>query len=178
MRFRLSAEGLRAEFTIENQDKLTLPFGLGVHPYFAILGAGEQTFVRVEAEKKMEATADLLPTGVLLSLDGAPFDLRQPRPLSELALDDVYWGMKPGKAAGYEARDVGVKLDLRASDDFTHMVVYTPKGRPFFCLENQTSSTDAHNLHARGLEAESHLLVVQPGGRWTGWVEFRPSRRP
>lgn len=176
VRFRLSADALRAEFEIENQDKVSLPFGLGVHPYFAVLGAREQTFVQVEAEKKMEATSDLLPTGVLLPLDGAPFDLRRPRPLSELSLDDVYWGMKPGKAAGYEARDVGVKVDLAASEDFTHMVVYTPKGRPFFCLENQTSSTDAHNLHARGLKTESHLLVIPAGGNWTGWVQFRPSK--
>jgi len=176
VRYRLSAKGLRAEFTVANHDKVNLPFGLGIHPYFALLGAREQTLVRVQAEKKMEATQDLLPTGSLLPLDGAPFDLRQPRPLSELALDDVYWGMKPGKAAGYEARDVGIKLDLQASEDFTHMVVYTPQGRPFFCLENQTCSTDAHNLHARGLTAESHLLVVPAGGSWTGWIELQPSR--
>ncbi len=178
VRYRLSAKGLRADFTVANHDKLNLPFGLGIHPYFAVLGAREKTFVQVQAEKKMEATPDLLPTGSLQSLDGAPFDLRQPRPLSELALDDVYWGMKPGKAAGYEARDVGIKMDLLASEDFTHMVVYTPQGRPFFCLENQTCSTDAHNLHARGLTTESHLLIVPPGGSWTGWVELRPSRLP
>ena len=174
LRYSLTASGLRADVRIKNRDSARLPFGFALHPYFRLLGAREETFLQVPAEKKMEATPDLLPTGKLLALDGAPFDLRQPRKLSELALDDVFLGMSSAKTAGYEARDAGLALTLQASDDFTHVVVYTPKDRPFFCIENQTCSTDAHNLYARGLKEESHLLVIEPGGDWTGWVEFRP----
>jgi aldose 1-epimerase len=174
LRYRLSATGLRADATVENRDTQRLPFGFALHPYFRLLGARDETYLQVPAEKKMEATADLLPTGTLLSLDGAPFDLRQPRKLSELALDDVFLGMNSTKVAGFEARDIGLSLTLRASDDFTHIVVFTPPGRPFFCIENQTCSTDAHNLYSRGLKTESHLLVVEPGAAWTGWVEFHP----
>ena len=36
------------------------------------------------------------------------------------------------------------KLTLFADDFFTHSVVFTPTGRPFFCIENQSCSTDAH----------------------------------
>jgi aldose 1-epimerase len=176
--YRLTAGGITGEFAIENHDSRALPFGVALHPYFRILGSRDQTFLRVPAKKKMEATADLLPTGKLLSLDGAPFDLRAFRPLSELNLDDVFWGMEQDQPAGYEARDAGIKVDLPASPDFTHMVVYTPGERPFFCLENQTCSTDAHNLHAHGLVAESHLLVIQPGGSWSGRIEIRPSWLP
>jgi len=173
--YRLSATGLRMVFAVENRDTARLPFGFAFHPYFRILGAREQTVIWVPAERKMEATPDLLPTGVLQKLDGAPFDLRQPRSLSELALDDVYWGMSAARPAGYEARDAGIRVSLPASEHFTHMVVYTPPGKPFFCLENQTCSTDAHNLHAKGLTDEAHLLVVEPGSRISGWVEILPS---
>jgi aldose 1-epimerase len=172
--YRLGARGTTAQFAVINHDKERLPFGIGLHPYFRILGLRELTFVQVPAEKKMEATPDLLPTGRLQPLEGAPYDLRHPRALSELSLDDVFWGMRPERPAGYEARDAGLRVSLPASPDFTHMVVYTPEGRPYVCLENQTCSTDAHNLHARGLAAESNLLVVEPGGTWSGWVEFRP----
>jgi aldose 1-epimerase len=173
--YRLRAQGLIAEFAVLNHDAAKLPFGVALHPYFKVLGNREHTFLHVPAERKMEATPDLLPTGILLPLDGEPFDLRRPRPLSELFLDDVFWGMRPDRPAGYEVRDMGVRVTLPASADFTHMVVYTPAERPFFCLENQTCSTDAHNLYARGLPVESSLLIVEPGGSWTGWVEFRPS---
>jgi aldose 1-epimerase len=53
------------------------------------------------------------------------------------------------------------------------MVVYTPAGQPFFCMESQTCSTDAHNLHARGLEEEAHILVTPPGGAASGRIFFR-----
>jgi aldose 1-epimerase len=98
------------------------------------------------------------------------------RPLSDLALDDVFWGMTPDAPPGYRSEDAGIRVDLPASEHFTHMVIYTPKGQPFFCMENQTCSTDAHNLHAKGLIRESHLLVVDPGQSMTGRVQFRPSR--
>jgi aldose 1-epimerase len=173
--YRLSSRAVRIRFTVDNRDDRKLPFGFALHPYFRVLGPRDQTFLRVPAQSRMEATPDLLPTGTLQPLEGAPFDLRRPRPLSELALDDVYWGVKPEEAPGYEARDTGVRVDLPASEHFTHMVVYTPKGRPFFCMENQTCSTDAHNLHSRGLAKEAHLLVVEPGQSMSGWVEFRPS---
>ncbi len=172
--YRLSARAVRISFTVENRDSRRLPFGFALHPYFRILGARDQTFLQVPAQARMEATPDLLPTGALLPLEGAPFDLRRPRPLSELALDDVFWGVKPDEAPCYEARDAGVRVELPASEHFTHMVVYTPKGRPFFCMENQTCSTDAHNLHARGLVKEAHLLIAEPGRSVSGWVEFRP----
>jgi aldose 1-epimerase len=173
--YALTARGVRVRFTVANRDTQKLPFGFALHPYFRISGAREKTVLRVPALKKMEATPDLLPTGRLLDLDGAPFDLREGRALSDLALDDVYWGLTPDRVPGYVASDTGLRVDLPASGHFTHMVVYTPKGQPFFCMENQTCSTDAHNLHAQGLPAESHLLVVEPGASMSGWVEIRPA---
>jgi aldose 1-epimerase len=61
---------------------------------------------------------------------------------------------------------------LSGSAAFTHLVVFTPPDRPFFCIENQTSSTDAHNLWADGKREESHLLVVPPGKASSGHVDW------
>ncbi|GAG43851.1 unnamed protein product, partial [marine sediment metagenome] len=57
------------------------------------------------------------------------------------------------------------------SDLFTHSVVYTQQ-TGHFCLENQTCSTDAHNLHARGLRKEAHLTILRPGESLTAWIEI------
>ena len=58
------------------------------------------------------------------------------------------------------------------------MVVYTPPGRPFFCMENQTCSTDAHNLYSKGLEKEAHLLIAGQGKKVSGWVYVKVERIP
>jgi aldose 1-epimerase len=51
-------------------------------------------------------------------------------------------------------------------------VLYTPRGERYFCLENQTCSTDAHNLFDRGFEGESGLKSVAPDGVHDGSVSY------
>jgi len=170
--YRLEPQAIKLTFLVENLDQKRLPFGLAIHPWFQILGSRAETFVHVPAQKHMEAQA-LLPTGKLTALEGSPYDLRVPRSLENLDLDDVYWGMTPAHSAGYECRDQGVKVSLAASRDFTHMVVYTPKKESYFCMENQTCSTDAHNLFAKGLEKEAHLLIADPGKPISSWIQIK-----
>jgi aldose 1-epimerase len=122
----------------------------------------------------MEAV-NLMPTGKLEDLEGKPYDITSLTPVPELVLDDVYWGMTPDKPAWIEYRDAGIKVELAASREFTHMVVYIQPQNNFFCVENQTCSTDAHNLYAQGLVEESHLLLVPPRGVGEGWIHYRIS---
>lgn len=173
--YHLTSRGVRFEFTVENRDERHLPFGFGLHPWFRILGTRAKTWLQVPAPKHMEAV-DLIPTGRLMDLEGSPLDLRTPVSLQALDLDDVYWGMTPNRSAGYEARDRKIKVSLTGSAEFTHMVVYTPAGKPYFCMENQTCSTDAHNLSNRGFEREAHLLIAEKGKPVTGWVQVELSR--
>ena len=51
-------------------------------------------------------------------------------------------------------------------------MVFTPSGKPIFCMENQTCSTDAHNLYNRGLVDESSLIVLGSGEKHAGWITF------
>jgi aldose 1-epimerase len=161
---------------VANPAPKRLPFGFAFHPWFQILGTRAATYLRVPAQKHMEAEG-LLPTGRLVDLAGTPYDLREPVSLEVLKLDDVYWGLTPERVPGYEARDKGIKVSLGGSPEFTHMVVYTPPGKSFFCMENQTCSTDAHNLYAKGLEREAHLLIAEKGKKVSGWVYVRVERK-
>lgn len=170
--YTLRPDAVRFDFAVYNEDEAQrLPFGLAIHPYFAIIGAREQVRIQSPARYWMEAV-DLLPTGRLLTLDDGPVDLRQPTALSALALDDVFYGLssRTPQAIYYDA--IGTQLLLMASDLFTHTVIYTPPGRPFFCIENQSCSTDAHNLYARGLQRAAHLTILDPGQACAAWIEF------
>ena len=164
-------------YTVDNTaGAKAIPFGLCFHPWFLYLGERRHTYLQVPASHVFEVSdptpTGLLPTGKLLELKGHAHDLTEPRSLQDFVIDDVFFGMVPERTAVIDYRDVKLKLSLPATADFTHMVVYTPN-EPWFCVENQTCSTDAHNLHARGLTKESHLLIVPPGKTMSGTAEFK-----
>jgi aldose 1-epimerase len=174
--FTLSRSGLRIAYAVANRSRQRFPFGFGLHPWFRVPGERRDVFLHIPAAKRMEAEARL-PTGKLIPVKDTPFDLRRPTSLENLDLDDVYFGASAAAAPGFEWRDRGIRVSLGASRAFTHVVVYTPPGRPTFCIENQTSSTDAHNLHARGLTREAHLAVVAPGRTARGQVDWKITRK-
>jgi aldose 1-epimerase len=169
--YSLDEKGILVSYTLQNRDKERLPFGFGLHPYFNYIGPRDEVYVTVPSEGYMEEE-NLVPTGGIGKLDGNFRDLRQTGKVSALVLDDVYTGMKPDKPATIEYRQSGIRLTLAASPEFTHMIVYDQPQNPFFCVENLTSSPDAHNLYARGFASESHLIVVPPGGESKGWVRY------
>lgn len=168
----VSDGAVRFTYTVDNAggDK-PVPFGMAYHPWFLYQGERSETFLTVPATHWMEAE-ELLPTGKLVELSATKYDARQPRSLGGFVIDDVYFGMTPEKPAVIDFRDKKLKITLSSSEAFTHLVVYTPK-EPWFCVENQTCSTDAHNLVNRGLKKEAHLLIVEPGRTHTGFAEFR-----
>ena len=175
--YTLSRSGLRISYRVDNLDSSRLPFGFGLHPYFRIPGARADVRIKVPIDDRME-TAELLPTGALVPVKGTPYDLRRPIALDGLSLDDVYFGLAPGRAAWFELREQGLRLELSGSREFTHVVVYTPADRAFFCIENQTSSTDAHNLWTQGKKKVSHLLIVPPKKSARGHVDWTIRRIP
>jgi aldose 1-epimerase len=170
--FTLTAHGIRVEYALENEGAEELPFGFGLHPYFTKLDGEGQTFVSLPAAAVMEATPDLLPTGRLVEVAGTALDLRMPVAVGKLDLDHVFTRGEPGRNARVEYRASGIAIDLEATADFSHLVLYTPRGERFFCLENQTCSTDAHNLHARGFAEASGLKTVTPGAVRRGSVTY------
>ncbi len=170
--YRVTPRAVHMDFRVHNQDKQhRLPFGLAIHPFFAIHGPRESVTIQVPATHWMEAE-DLMPTGRLVDIAQGPADLRQPTPLSELDLDDVFYGLARSRPQVIRYESLGKALTLTADDFFTHSVVYTPAGQPFFCLENQSCSTDAHNLYAQGLQEAAHLTILEPGETLAASITF------
>ena len=173
--YTLRPGAIRFDFTVCNEDERhSLPLGLAIHPYFRIIGPRESVRLEVPAKKWMEAV-DLLPTGKLVDLRDGPADLRAPTSLRHLDLDDVFWGIEANKPHLIYYDQIGKQVTLTASEVFTHSVIYTPRDRPFFCVENQSCSTDAHNLYVRGLAKEAHLIILEPGESLAAWIEIAVS---
>lgn len=165
---RVTPDALEHRYRLRNTGSEPLPFGFGLHPFFRRNGTDVRVAVLADAVMPMDGAN--LPFGRAEPVSGTTFDLRAGAGVDSLRLDHVYTQVSVQPAAVHE----GVFLvENEASPDFGHMVVYTPEGREWYCIENQTCSTDAHNLHAAGFVRESGLQIVPPGDEAGGFVRWR-----
>ena len=104
----------------------------------------------------------------------AMYDLREPVPVDFLKLDHVYTRLNKPALSIVDYKTLAMQLHISATDDFTHVVIFTPQQPPSFCIEYQTCSTDAINLHHQGtaLREAAHLLEVQPGATFSGTLRY------
>jgi aldose 1-epimerase len=160
--YRLKDSALEMTTTARNTGNEEMPAGYGIHPYFRL---PEQGSVQVPARKRWELE-ESLPTGKLLDVE-ASYDLREPKDLGGLSLDDIFTDVIADPDGQTRCRldddrsgtQVVVEFD---SKEFPHVVVYTPPApRRAICIEPNTCPTDAFNLRERGIE--SGVLVLRPG---------------
>ena len=175
--YTLTHNGVTVTYRVQNNGTKDMPFGFALHPYFATLSGKEGTLVRLPATAVMEADDELLPTGRLLNIESimyAMFDLRQPVPVANLKLDHVYTKLQENETAVITYTEQAMRLRISTSGEFKYVVIYMPpqEDEPFLCLEHQTCSTDAVNLHHRGMEELASLLTVSPQESATGVLRY------
>jgi aldose 1-epimerase len=157
--YRLMDSTLRMETVVRNTGEQEMPLGFGIHPYFR---RPEQGAVQVPARKRWELV-DSLPTGRVLDVEGA-YDLRSPRDVTNLALDDILTDLIPSPGGSVRCILEDQKANLQTvvefeARQFPHVVVYTaPAPRQAICIEPNTCPTDAFNLQDRGIE--SNVIVL------------------
>ena len=157
--YALESDGLKIDYEVRNLDRTEFGYGFGLHPLFKNAQA-----IKIPAQSVMEADKDLLPTGKLL-----PANLNQLTPVKNLDLDDVFTDLTGPQLVEFPG---GLKLTISTSPDFTHAVIYTGEKEKYTAVEQQTCSTDAHNLDALGFTKEAHLIRVKPGGIHHGWIKY------
>jgi aldose 1-epimerase len=176
VKYTLDKAGVRFDYEIENREQeQSIPFGIALHPYFSKIDGEDGTVIRAPYKYAYKTTESLIPTGELLAVNGET-DLSNYVAVGTLDLDTVFTGNKDNEPATIKYSKSGVKLTLRSSDDFSHIVIYTPTGKHFFCMENQTCATNAHNLHNQGMGDVSGLKFVKPKSRFGGFIEFVTER--
>ncbi len=170
--YRLGAQTFELEAFARNVGGRAMPAGFGIHPYFDAPAGGN---VSVPASELWELS-DSLPTGRIVPVDDRR-DLRQPRAIAGLALDDLYTGV--ASDADGLARCAILDPGRRTLIEFEprslpEVVVYTPPSRRAICIEPQSCPTDAFNLAARGIDA--HVVRLEPGNaaRWSVAIRSEP----
>ena len=154
-------------YQVDNRGEGELSYGIAIHPYFS--KREQEVKISVPAASVMEMTEEKIPTGKLIPAGETVPDLRTPVRVDGLSLDHVYTDCPAGAYAEIFYKDCKVKLE--ATEEFGHIVVFTPDA-PFFCVENQSCSTDCFNLFAKGYARESGLQAVHAGQKKSGEVRF------
>ncbi len=136
-RFLLTERGLLLSLSLTNLGATPMPAGMGWHPYFP-KGAAQLSADVTEIWKSGD---DMIPERPA-PLDHA-CDLRLPRVVSSLDLDNAF-GIGGGGSL-IDWPNPGLRVRLLAGDELRHLVVYTPAGEDYFCVEPTSHAPDAVN---------------------------------
>lgn len=173
LQFELSKSNIRTVVSVENEGIKVLPFGFALHPYFIKLAGDEGTSITIPADYVMETYEDgFFPTGKKIDVTGTAFDLRESKKLAIMDFDNDFTNLRQGKPAEITYENIPYKIEISASEEFEHLMLYTPKGEKYFCIENQTCAINAHNFHNRGFIKEANLIFVSSKSTYTGYIDY------
>lgn len=164
--YRLDGNRLRIEMTVVNESDMPMPAGLGPHPYFV---RTPKARITAAIEEVWLSDAENLPTELV---PPAPLhDLRAGLVPSRQAIDHVFTGWD--RKAVIDWPEWHARLTMTAEAPLDFLVVYTPPGQDYFCVEPVSNATDAFNGFAAGRQ-DTGTKVLAPGEALAVAAEFHP----
>jgi aldose 1-epimerase len=153
---RIDRARLAISLILGNVDHRAMPAGLGVHPYFC-----KSQDVRLSAPH-----VGLWRDGKIHRDDRFQRD----DPLGETPLDDCFIGWN--RSARLTLPEARRQIAIGASGLAQALVVYSPLGADFVCVEPVTHVNDGINCMADGFDATG-VQVLEPGCSMQLDVDFR-----
>ena len=160
-RFSLSEGVLTIDLGVTNTGPRAMPIGLGLHPYFPRTPRCRLT---AAVEGMWKTDAEVMPTTLIKA------DLSGGLEPEASALDNCFTGFAGEAVIDWPERHA--RLTITADPALSFLVVFTPPGEDFFCVEPVTHSTDAVNL--AGDRGDTGLKILQPGETFAASIRFAP----
>jgi aldose 1-epimerase len=165
--YRLDAgDGLHVAITARNRGSRAAPYGTGSHPYLTVRTPSvDDCELTVPAQSWLPMDDRGIPSGPAATVEGTPYDFREPRAIGTTRLDHALTGLSrdgDGRAWAHLVADGGTRVSLWAGQGYHWLQVFTgdPLGpdrrrkavaiEPMTCPPNAFASTD-------------DLLVLEPG---------------
>jgi galactose mutarotase-like enzyme len=172
LEYRLGRDGLTITATALNVGAVTLPFGIGFHPYLRPAGDTIDTAqLLLPAHERLVLDERGLPTGEVRAVEGTEYDFTKSRPIGATQLDTAYTGIERGRdrlAWAVLSDGSGEPLTRLWSDEgFPYLMCYTgdtlpaPERRRAVAVEPMTCPPD-------GLRSGRGLIILEPGEHWEG----------
>ncbi|QNK03927.1 aldose 1-epimerase [Dyella telluris] len=161
--YALHDDTLRIALTVRNEGDASLPFGLGLHPFFLLHGGA-----RLRAAATQVWLNDGQSPMPVERVDVPPaWDFRDGRAIPGEELNHCFTGWN-GQAT-IEWPGLGLALDLAANVDA--FILYTPVGADFFCFEPVDHCIDA--VHRSGGPMAHGMTRLSPGEPLSRHFAFR-----
>lgn len=149
--FSLLPDGLQIDLTVTHLGPQTLPYGLGLHPYFL---RNADTRLQSKAEGVWLSGSDPIPVEYTLALPST-WDYNAPAPLDGPLIDNCFNGWNGKSRIDYPDR--GLSLTMVMPDCNGYSLLYRPPEFDYFCIEPITHPIDAFHMPERpGLALLGH----------------------
>jgi aldose 1-epimerase len=172
---RLQDGVLEVQTSIVNMSAEPMPIAVGFHPYFRLTDSPRDEWrLSVGARTHWRLTSNKVPTGETEPIERF-FPAPEAAPLGDYSLDDVFTDLvrdRQGRAT-ISVTGKAQRLDIVLDPNYRAVTLWSPKDRPFICVEPTAGIIDALNLAARGRYDD--LQSVAPGGTWRAGFWIRAS---
>jgi aldose 1-epimerase len=157
LRYELDDRALGARLTVQHLGQVTVPYGLGFHPWLPRTPA---TTLQAAAGAVWLERPDHLPDRFVPIGERPEWDFRAPRPLPNSWINNGFIGWNGRAQIAWPERGCG--LDIEASEALGTYVLYSPgAAADFFCFEPVSHAVDA--FHLPGGPQAHGLRLMQPG---------------
>jgi aldose 1-epimerase len=151
--YRLDGDALRVRLRVTNTGPASLPFGLGLHPFFPLhngarLHAPATSVWLNDGSSPLPVECAALPEA---------WDFSRPRGLPAGGLNHAFQGWAGHATIEWPA--VGLRLGIQA--DLDTYVLYVPPGEAFFCFEPVDHPINA--FHLDGGPIANGMTDLAPG---------------
>lgn len=149
--YKLEANQLISTMSLTNHGTTAMPAGMGWHPYFCRTINGGHPELTITADGMYPDTnGDCLPTGAAIPLT-PELNFNAARKLDpSQRIDHCLSGFRAPATLHWPS--AGIQLEMQASSNCTHLVLYNPD-EPYFAVEPVTNANDAFNLAEQGIDA-------------------------
>jgi aldose 1-epimerase len=163
---RVDAYALEIALALTNCALNVMPAGIGLHPYFPATPLA--TLITTVADM-WQAGPDVLPT----HRDAVPGTLRfgDGQVLAATRLDHCFGGWSGRATLAWPERTLA--LDMEASEVLRTLIIYTPPGRDFFCVEPASHLINGFQLAAARV-SDTGVCLLAPGETLAATVRFVP----
>ncbi len=161
--FELYDDHLKVTLKLRNESDRAMPAGLGWHPYFRLDDAEIEADVEsiwISDDGGIPDTTEALGPGT---------DIRSARRVSDLSLDHAFALQQTAVRLSWPLKRR--RILMLGDPLFQNLIVYTPPGEPYFCVEPVSHAPNAVNS-SKPAEITG-LRILQPGYTIEGSIVLR-----
>ncbi|MBR6729911.1 MAG: aldose 1-epimerase [Alphaproteobacteria bacterium] len=141
--YELKNDQLKINISVKNLNTLPMPCGFGIHPFF----------IKTK-ETELDFTSSIVWSNETDPIFDKPYTTPDTwqfaggKPIKNAVFDTCFGGFNGNASILYP--ELGISVAMQTDEIFGHSILYSPRGKNYFCFEPVTNATNAFNLAANG----------------------------